>query len=131
MGIWLSMGGPSIHNMSGLSSAMHLHVLGRHVHCINHVGIVMLGVGCGGCLHLLWYSTLCVCWIRMCGLFGVLLCCVGLCKGLLCMRGCKWRVGVALCQFCGLGKVCSWGWDMLEPEDVLLVISHVLGVLKF
>ena len=29
------------------------------------------------------------------------------------MGGCKWRVSVATCQFCGLGKVSSWGWEML------------------
>jgi hypothetical protein len=27
--------------------------------------------------------------------------------------GYKWRVGVSMCQYCGLGKVCSWGWDVL------------------
>ena len=26
MDVWLSMGGPSIHNMPGLSWAMHVHV---------------------------------------------------------------------------------------------------------
>ena len=29
------------------------------------------------------------------------------------MGGCKWTVGVAMCQFCGLSKVCIWSWDML------------------
>ena len=29
------------------------------------------------------------------------------------MSGRKWGVGVAMCQFRGLGKVCGWGWDML------------------
>ena len=29
------------------------------------------------------------------------------------MGACKWRVSVATCQFHDLGKVCSWGWDML------------------
>ena len=33
MGVWLSMGAPSIHNMLGLSWAMHVHVLRRHVQC--------------------------------------------------------------------------------------------------
>ena len=33
--------GLSIHNMLGVSWAMHVHVLGRHVHCINHSRIVM------------------------------------------------------------------------------------------
>jgi hypothetical protein len=49
----------------------------------------------------------------VCRLFGVLLCYVRLCKGLLCVGGCKWRVGVATFQLLGLGNVCSWGWDML------------------
>ena len=30
--------------------------------------------------------------------------------------GCKWRVGVATCQICGLGKVCSCDWDMLVTK---------------
>ena len=47
------------------------------------------------------------------GVFGLLLCCVGLCKSLLCVGGCKWRVGVVTCQFHGLGKVCSLGCNML------------------
>ena len=34
-------GSPSIHNMLGLRLAMHVHVLGRHVHCINHSMIMM------------------------------------------------------------------------------------------
>ena len=33
--------GTSIYNISGLSQAMHVHVLGRQVHCFNHYGIVM------------------------------------------------------------------------------------------
>ena len=49
MGVWLSMEAPSIHNMLGLSWAMHVHVLGRHVHCINRdcdgLGLVVLVVG--------------------------------------------------------------------------------------
>ena len=63
----------------------------------------------------------------MCGLFGGLLCCVGLCKGLSCVGGCKWRVGVAMCQFCGWRKcvvgvgICNW------PEDVLSVVFRVFG----
>ena len=32
------------------------------------------------------------------------------------MRGCKWRVGVATCQICGLSKVCSCDWDMLVTK---------------
>ena len=59
------------------------------------------------------------------GLFGVLLWCVGLCKGHLCEGGCKWRVGVATCQFFGLGKVCNWVWDMLTARRCFLVVSHV------
>ena len=32
---------PSRLNMFGLSQTMHIHVLRRHVHCINHSRIVM------------------------------------------------------------------------------------------
>lgn len=35
------MGARRIHRMLGLSRVMHVRVLGRHVHCISHVGIVM------------------------------------------------------------------------------------------
>ena len=35
------MGPPNIHNMLGLSRAMHVHVLGIHVHSITHIGNVM------------------------------------------------------------------------------------------
>ena len=43
MGVWLSIGGGAsvLHNMLGLGQAMHVHVLGRHVQCINSYGIVM------------------------------------------------------------------------------------------
>ena len=34
-----------------------------------------------------------------CGLFGTLLCCVGLCEGLFMCGWCKWRVGVAHVNF--------------------------------
>lgn len=34
IGIWLSMGTPSKHNIVGVNFAMHVHVLERHVHCI-------------------------------------------------------------------------------------------------
>jgi hypothetical protein len=37
----MALRGPSTHNMSGLSWAMHAHVVGRHVHCIDHSGVVM------------------------------------------------------------------------------------------
>ena len=66
-----------------------------------------LGTICIGCWHLLGYSILCACWIGVWGLFGKLLCPIKLYEGLLCVDGCKWRVGVAICQFCGLGKVYS------------------------
>ena len=72
-----------------------------------------LRADCIDCQHLLGYSILFVCWIEVCGLFGVLLCYVGLCKGFLCVGGCEWRVVVAMYQCRGLGKVCNWGWDML------------------
>ena len=38
---------------------------------------------------------------------------------------------MAVCQFCGLGRVCSWGWNMLVADDVLSVVTHVLSVLEF
>ena len=38
---------------------------------------------------------------------------------------------VAACQFHGLGKVCSWGWDMLVARRCPVVVSYVLGVLEF
>ena len=56
---------------------------------------------------------MCVCSIGVCGLFGELVCFIGLWECLLCVGGCKWRVGVAMYKFCGLGKVYTWGWDML------------------
>ena len=45
----------------------------------------------------------------MCGLFGELLCCVGLCEHLLCVGGGKWRVGVAMCQFLWFGQSLQLG----------------------
>jgi len=68
----------------------------------------------------LGYSTLCVCWIAMCQLFGILLCCVGLCRGLLCVGGCKWRVGVAMCQFRDLGKSVQLGLGYVSGLKMLL-----------
>ena len=53
------------------------------------------------------------CWIGVCEPFGKLLCCVGLCGGLLCVGGCKWKVGVAMCQFRDLGKSVQLGLGML------------------
>ena len=41
MGVWLYMETPNRQNMTGCSQAMHVHVKGRHVHCINHSRIVM------------------------------------------------------------------------------------------
>ena len=35
--VWPSMGAASMHNMSGLSRAMHVHVFERHVQCINPI----------------------------------------------------------------------------------------------
>ena len=64
-------------------------------------------------------------------MFGVLLCCGRLCEGLLCMGGHIWRVGVAMCRFCGLDKVCTRGWDMLVGRRRYLVVSYVLGVSEF
>ena len=87
MSVWLSMGNSSRYNIASLSRAMDVHVLARHVHCINHFGIG-IGANCVGCRHLLGYNPLCVCWIGVCGFIGALLCCVGLCEGLLCVGGC-------------------------------------------
>ena len=53
------------------------------------------------------------CWIGVCEPFGKLLCCVGLCGGLLFVGGCKWKVGVAICQFRDLGKSVQLGLGML------------------
>jgi hypothetical protein len=41
MVVWLFMGTTSIHTMPNLSQAMHVHVLGKHVHCINFPKIVI------------------------------------------------------------------------------------------
>ena len=49
------------------------------------LGLWCLGNGFVGCSHSLGYSTLCVCWIGVYRLYGILLCCVGLCKGHLCV----------------------------------------------
>ena len=92
MGVWLPMGTARNHNLLGLSWAMDVHVLGGT--CINHSRIMMSLAGCVGSWQLQGYSTMCVCWIGVCGLFGVLLCCVRLCEDLLCVGGCRWRVGV-------------------------------------
>ena len=70
----------------------------------------------------------------MCGLIGITVCCVGLCKGLLCVGRCKWRVSVATCQFCGLGKVCTWGWDMLVARECSIngfACIGRIGILRF
>ena len=80
-------GAPSIHIMSSLSRAMHVHVLGRHVHCINHTEIVMSWARLCWFLAFTRYSTLCVCWIGVCRLFDVLISCVVTCKGILCVGG--------------------------------------------
>ena len=86
--------------------------------CIVLIGpeLWCLGASCVGCQHLLGYSTLCVCWFGVCGLFGILFCCIELCEGLLCVGGYRWRVGVAACRLCGFGKICIWGWDMLVAK---------------
>ena len=41
MGVWLSLGVSSIHNMLGLSQPMNVHVLERHVHVISLSEIMM------------------------------------------------------------------------------------------
>ena len=43
MGVWLSLGAPRMQRMSCRRHTMHMHVhvVGRHVDCINHFGIVL------------------------------------------------------------------------------------------
>ena len=41
MRVWLPLGACSIHNLSSLSWAMHVHILGMHVNCNDHSRIVM------------------------------------------------------------------------------------------
>lgn len=41
MGMWLSLGVPRMQRMSCHRHTMHVHVVGRHVCCINHSGIVL------------------------------------------------------------------------------------------
>ena len=90
-----------------------------------------LGAGCVSCRHLWGCSILYVCWVGVCGLFGVQVCYVRLCKGLLCVGECMWRVGVATCPFHGLGWVCSRDWGVLLTKRCLFCGSHVLGISKF
>lgn len=103
---------PSICNMSGLSKTMHVHVLGRHVHYINRFGIVI------SWSWLCWLPTFTrvyhLVWLLDWSVWAIwyITCCVRRCGDLLCVDGCKCRVGVAMCQIHGLGKVCCWGWDM-------------------
>jgi hypothetical protein len=52
MDMWLSMGFPRTHRMLDLNWAMHVQVLGRHTHCINHPELSCLGASCAGCRHL-------------------------------------------------------------------------------
>ena len=40
-GCMVIYGAPRMHNMPSLSWAMHVYVLGRHVHCVKHYGTVM------------------------------------------------------------------------------------------
>ena len=91
MGVWLPMGTARNHNLLGLSWAMDVHVLGGT--CINHSWIMMSSAGCVGSWQLQGYSTMCVLdwsvWAIWC---TTLLC--RLCEDLLCVGGCRWRVGV-------------------------------------
>ena len=52
------------------------------------------------------------------GLFGVLLCCVGLCKGLVCLGGCNWRVGVTTCQLLWFGQSVQSRLGYLSGENM-------------
>ena len=49
----------------------------------------------------------------------------GYVKVLLCQGECKWRVGVAMCQFQGLV------WSVLMARRYFLMISLILGISKF
>lgn len=104
---------PRIHRKLGLNWAMHVDVLERHVHCIDCFGIVMSWGWLCQLVAFTRYNILYVCSIGVCGLFGVQLCYVRLCKGLLCVGECMWRVIVAMCRFHSLGRMYSWGWDVL------------------
>ena len=124
------------HNISCLSWALICRVLPGPFMCIVLIipRLWCLGANFVSCWHLLRYITLCICWIGVCKLFGVLLCCVGLCEGLLCVSACKWRVSVATCQFHDLGKVCSWNWDMLVARRCSFSGSPCIGcigILRF
>jgi hypothetical protein len=57
-------------------------------------------------------------------------CYVRLCKGILCVGECMWRVGVAMRRFHGLGRVRSKGWGVLVAQKCLFCDSHVLGASK-
>ena len=39
--VWLFVGAPSTHNMSGLSLARHVHGIMGHAHWSSHCGIVL------------------------------------------------------------------------------------------
>ena len=41
VGVWLSMWASKMLRILGCSRAMHVHVLGEHVHCSNHSGIMI------------------------------------------------------------------------------------------
>jgi hypothetical protein len=78
---------PKVHNIPGLSRAMHVLVLGRHVHWTNHHGIVMswgrlcwfvgiaprvfVGLECVGylvcCFVTLGYAKASYVWVGACG----------------------------------------------------------------
>ena len=46
------------------------------------------------------------------------------------MRGeYKYRVGAAMCRFCGLDKVCNLGWGVLVAKNTFPVVSHNLTIL--
>ena len=82
MDLWLSMGGPSIHNMAGLSQTMH--VLGPVVL------VVSIYLGIPPCVFV---ELECVCHLVYCFVESTMQ------RPILCGWW-KWRVGVATCQFC-------------------------------
>ena len=73
----------------------------------------MFEVGCVACQHLLGYSTLCVCWIGVCRLFGILLL---LCWAMRKSFMCAWVQVESRCghvSLLWLDKVCSGGGDIV------------------
>ena len=63
-------GGSSRHIMLGLSWPCMCICWGGMCIFLTIPGLCCLEANCVSCQHLQGYSTLCVCWIEVCGLFG-------------------------------------------------------------